>query len=108
LKCLRDLKKEFPRTSSTMWDDEPLTTRMKPTELLGQLEKIAPGFRKWAEGFNSGPQPAAAKPTRLNSGAAGMAVAADPKGEPHASRNSQCLRLEACVLELCAGHGFEE
>ena len=51
LKFLRDLKRAFPHTPGMAWKEEPLSTRMKPVELLGQLEKIAPGFQKWAEGF---------------------------------------------------------
>lgn len=53
LKFLGDLKQEFPRTPGTTWDEEPLATRMTPVELLRHLEKVAPGFQKWAEGFGS-------------------------------------------------------
>jgi hypothetical protein len=59
LKFLRDLKQKFPRKSGVPWDPKPLDVRMKPNALLEQLEKIAPGFQKWAEGFQTAPKPAA-------------------------------------------------
>ena len=56
LRFLRDLKRTFPlQPGSKPWDVQPLDTRMKPAALLEQLEKIAPGFQKWAEGFRSAP-----------------------------------------------------
>jgi len=58
LKFLRDLKKQFPLNPGTPWSVKPLSTRMKPVDLLGQLEKIAPGFQKWAKGFSSPPRSA--------------------------------------------------
>jgi len=53
IKFLRDLKNQFPRKSDAPRFNDPPDSRMKPAELLEQLEKIAPGFQKWAEGFRS-------------------------------------------------------
>lgn len=61
LKFLGDLKQRFPRTAGTTWNEEPLATRMKPAELLEQLETIAPGFQKWGQEFSSTPRSTAAK-----------------------------------------------
>jgi len=58
-KFLTDLKQKFPQIpSSTMGTDEPLDRRMKPEQVVEQLETIAPGFKVWAVEFSSGPQPA--------------------------------------------------
>ena len=53
VKFLRDLKRKFPQTSSAARYENPPASRLKPAELLEQLEKIAPGFQRWAEGFRS-------------------------------------------------------
>lgn len=62
LKFLTDVKQEFPRTpGSTLGVEEPLDRKMKPEQLVEQLEIIAPGFKAWAVQFSSGPQAAAEK-----------------------------------------------
>jgi len=54
LKFLSDLRKQFPQAGEADYL-APLERRMKPAELVGRLEKIAPGFEKWAEAFRSAP-----------------------------------------------------
>jgi hypothetical protein len=54
LKFLSDLKREFPLTTAKPVYEGPVTGRMKPAEVLERLEKVAPGFKKWASGFSSG------------------------------------------------------
>jgi hypothetical protein len=62
LKFLRGLKEAFPRSpEQRASEEEPFATRMKPAELLGRLDRIAPGFQKWAEEFNSERPPASVK-----------------------------------------------
>jgi len=51
LKFLSDLQRELPLTTANI-DRKPVATRMKPAQLLERLEKIAPGFQKWATEFN--------------------------------------------------------
>lgn len=53
LKFLADLKREFPLVPSRAEYMKPIDTRMKPSQLLELLEKIAPGFQKWAAAFDS-------------------------------------------------------
>lgn len=53
VKFLRDLSQRFPLQPKPDWNYKPLETRMKPAALLQELEKIAPGFQKWAEEFGS-------------------------------------------------------
>ena len=60
LKFLTDLRREFPKTGDSR-GFPPVGTRMKPEEVLARLEKIAPGFQRWAAGFNSAPLPTAPK-----------------------------------------------
>jgi len=55
VKFLSDLRKRFPLQPGKSWEAKPLDVRMKPAALLEQLEQIAPGFQKWAEGFDSAP-----------------------------------------------------
>ena len=53
-KFLRDLKEAFPRSpGQRASEEERVATRVKPAELIRRLDRIAPGFRKWAEEFNS-------------------------------------------------------
>src|SRR5262245_29146390 len=67
LKFLSDLRRDFPQTGEgfnaalgTTGFNATLGT-MNPQELLLRLERIAPGFRQWAAGFNFSPQPTASK-----------------------------------------------
>lgn len=53
LKLLFDLRRDLPLTDKSPGYTAPLTTRMKPEELLQRLEKIAPGFQAWAIEFKS-------------------------------------------------------
>ena len=58
IKFLHDLKRKFPQTSNVARYENPPASRLKPAELLEQLEKIAPGFQRWAEGFRPHSDPA--------------------------------------------------
>jgi len=51
LQFLRDLKREFPRTAGRSSRESGAT--IPPAQVLERLEKIAPGFQKWATEFNS-------------------------------------------------------
>lgn len=53
LRLLSDLRKEFPRSGDSPGAGAPAST-MQPTQVLNRLEKIAPGFEKWALGFRTG------------------------------------------------------
>jgi len=59
LKFLSDLKRSFPQSGDSRTPNGPPKTKMTPAQLLEQLEKIAPGFQKWAAaGFSSAAQAA--------------------------------------------------
>ncbi len=58
LKFLIDLRRDLPLTDSSPGYAAPVRSRMPPQELIERLEKIAPGFKEWAVGFNSSSQPA--------------------------------------------------
>lgn len=55
LQFVADLKSQFPLVASRAEYMKPFDTRMKPSQLLERLEKIAPGFQKWAAAFDSPP-----------------------------------------------------
>jgi hypothetical protein len=48
VKLLRAVREAFPKS--------PDSPALRPGQAVERMEKIAPGFRKWAEVFNSAPK----------------------------------------------------